>query len=171
MNVEENILISEDLTRASFCMLLDNRKENLYRLAFMYVKDQQDALDIVHEAIYKAYASFEKLKEPKYFNTWLTKIVINCALDHIRKSKKFTFFSNEHTYEPSYETNSDEIIDLYNALDKLNGNLKTVVILKYFEDLTIENIAEVLECSVSTVKNNLHKALKSLRVQLKEGDF
>ena len=137
----------------------------------MYVKGQQDALDIVHEAVYKAYASYDKLKEPKYFDTWLTKIVINCALDHIRKNKKFSFFKNESAFEPSYESNSDEVIDLYNSLDKLKGSLKTVVILKYFEDLTIDNIAEILECPVSTVKNNLHKALKSLRFLLKEGEF
>lgn len=163
--------MSENLTRTTFCTLLNEKKENLYRLAYMYVKNQQDALDIVHESIYKAYTSFEKLKEPKYFNTWLTRIVINCALDHIRKNKKIAFLKGNPFFEPSWEINSDEHIDLYNAIDKLNGNFKTVVILKYFQDMTIESIAELLDCPVSTVKNNLHKALKYLRLQLMEDEF
>ena len=168
MSVEQELLIPTTLDRNTFCILINDRKEKLYRLAYMYVKNRDDALEIVQESIYKAYLSFEKLKEVKYFNTWLTRIVINCSLDYIRKRKRLTFFEENISMSKSYEEDKDDVIDLYTSVDKLKGNLKTVIILKYFEDLSINSIAEVLECSVSTVKNNLHKALEILRIQLKE---
>ena len=72
----------------AFYELIQQRKELLYRTAYAYVKNQEDALDIVSDTVYKAYRSLRKLKEPAFFNAWLTRILINCSLDHLKKQKR-----------------------------------------------------------------------------------
>jgi RNA polymerase sigma-70 factor (ECF subfamily) len=171
INVSESVLLNKGLDKTEFCSLVEQKKDNLYRIAFMYVKNQEDALDIVHEAVYKAYISLDKLKDSTYFNTWLTRIVINCSLNHIRKNKKALNFQEYSFWPAPKEENKEEFMDLYEAVDNLNGKYKTVIILKYFEDLTISSIAEIMDCPLNTVKTYLHKALKLLRIQLKEEDF
>lgn len=169
--MSESVLLNKDLSKTEFCSLVEQKKDNLYRIAFMYVKNQQDALDIVHEAVYKAYISVDKLKDSTYFSTWITRIVINCSLNHIRRNKRTLNFQEYFIGSASKEENKEEIMDLYEAVDNLEGKYKTVIILKYFEDLTITSIAEIMDCPGNTVKTYLHKALKLLRIQLKEEDF
>lgn len=164
-------MLDNCLDKNTFCALINEKKEKLYRLAYMHVKNSDDALEIVQEAVYKAYLSYEKLKDLKTFNTWITRIVINCSIDYIRKRKRLVSLEENINSSEYSADNREDFIDLYKAIDKLKGNSKTIVILKYFEDLTINNIAEVLDCSVSKVKNALHKALKELRIELKEEEY
>lgn len=157
--------------KQSFIQLIDNRKGMLYRTAFLYMKNQQDALEIVDTTVYKAYLSIKKLKDPKFFNTWLTKILINASLDLLRYRKKVVL-SND-AYDVEYEPQDSSLkIDLYNAVDKLQGKYKTAIILKYYNNLKISEVAEVMECTESNVKNYIHKALKTLRYEINEkGDY
>ena len=151
-----------------FAKLVEERKDMLYRTAFLYVKNQQDALEIVDSAVYKAYVSIKKLKKPEFFNTWITKILINCAVDLLRYRKRVVQLSEN--YDDVYiESDSTISIDLYNAVDKLQGKCKTVIILKYYNNLKISEVAEIMECSESNVKNYIHKALKELRINFDEG--
>lgn len=152
----------------AFVKLVEERKDILYRTAFLYVKNQQDALEIVDAAVYKAYVSINKLKKPEFFNTWITKILINCAMDLLRHRKRVVQLSEN--YDDIYiESDSTISIDLYNAVDKLQGKYKTAIILKYYNNLKISEVAEIMECSESNVKNYIHKALKDLRVNFDEG--
>lgn len=133
-------------------------------MAFLYVKNQQDALDIVDETVYKAYLNYKKLKKKEYFKTWITRILINCAIDFLKHRNKYS----EDIDINNFETLDKEYIDLYNGINLLSGVLKSIVILKYFQDLTIKEIGEILGMTESSVKNNLHKALEFLRFQLRE---
>ena len=169
MEFEEKVIKAIKGDENAFYELVNERKEQMYRTAFTYAKNKEDALDIVSETVYKAYLSIKKLKEPRFFNTWLTRILINCSLDYIRKNKKVLSFEEYSTADEGIEDkNKEEIIDLHNALGKLNESCKSVVILKYFQDLTISEVAEVLQCPIGTIKTNLHKALNQLRINLKE---
>jgi len=151
----------------AFYELIQMRKELLYRTAFAYVKNQEDALDIVSETVYKAYRSIKKLKEPAFFNTWLTRILINCSLDVMKKQSKVVPLE-ETAAIPVQTEDATEALDLHSAIDLLEPKSRTVVILKYFHDLTISQIAEVMECPQGTIKTYLHRALKNLRLELKE---
>lgn len=71
----------------AFIELIEKQREKLYRVAYAYVKNEEDALDIVQETVYKAYISIDTLRKPKYFNTWLTKILINISLATLKKIK------------------------------------------------------------------------------------
>lgn len=149
----------------AFEYIINNCKERLYRTAFAYVKNEEQALDIVQETVYKAYVSIEKLKNPEYFNTWITRILINNALTVIKKNSKVVYLDNNELINNiiANEANSDEKIYIWQALEQLELKHREVIILKYFDDLTVTEIARVLDCPVGTVKTYLNKGLKKLR--------
>ncbi|WP_163527232.1 sigma-70 family RNA polymerase sigma factor [Halobacillus ihumii] len=152
----------------AFQELIQEEKNKLYRMAYVYVKNESDALDIVQEAIYKAYISMKTLKENKYFSTWLTRILINQALDFIKKNKRvipIDEIENFHTREVHREEDS---IDLVDAINRLQDQYKSIIILRYYKDFTIKQIAETLDRPEGTVKTHLHRAVKQLKMDLKE---
>lgn len=144
-------------------------KENIYRLAFSYVKNTDDALDIVQEAIFKALSSKDSLKNPDYIKTWFYRIVVNTSLDLLRKQKKLVVVDDETLF--SYDTGTvDDYpnIDLQKALDSLPDNYRSIIVLRYFEDLKLEEVAEILNENVNTVKTHLYRSLEKLRIEMKD---
>ncbi|GAA0719592.1 sigma-70 family RNA polymerase sigma factor [Clostridium malenominatum] len=161
-----------DGDKESFNMLIQGRKEHIYKIAYSYVNNVDDALDIVQDVIYKALTSIESLKNPQYFNTWLTRITINCAINHLRKSKKIVYVDESNIKDIGIDsTNREEIMDLRRELQKLDVKYKTVIILKYFEDMTLNEISQVLDLPINTVKTHLYRALEKLKINLKEADL
>ncbi|WP_057914192.1 RNA polymerase sigma factor [Peribacillus muralis] len=148
---------------------ITERQDNLYRLAFSYVKNQEDALDIVQESIRKALVSSNKIKDVSSIDSWLYKIIVRTALDVLRKKKKLTVADDE-TIEYLRRGEEDHYpdLDLQKALEGLSLKYRTIVVLRFFEDLKLEEIAEVLEENVSTVKTRLYKALQLLRTKMTE---
>lgn len=154
---------------AAFYALIQDRKEHLYRIAYCYVKNEQDALDLVSEAITKAYIALPKLKEPAYFETWLIRILINCAIDFLKKARPLRPMILDFADEmPAEAPDQEEIMDLYRAIDSLDGLHKTIILLLYLEDKTIVQAAELLKMPAGTVKTYLNRALKQLRMKMKE---
>ncbi|MCK1994813.1 sigma-70 family RNA polymerase sigma factor [Peribacillus muralis] len=148
---------------------ITERQDNLYRLAFYYVKNQEDALDIVQESIRKALASSNKIKDVSSIDSWLYKIIVRTALDVLRKKKKLTVADDETIeYLRSGEEDHYPDLDLQKALEGLSLKYRTIVVLRFFEDLKLEEIAEVMEENVSTVKTRLYKALQLLRTKMTE---
>jgi RNA polymerase sigma-70 factor (ECF subfamily) len=144
-------------------------KEVYYRLAYSYVRNTNDALDIVQESIFKALSSIASLKEPSYIKTWFYRIVVNTSLDFLRKQKKLVIAEEETLCSLDFGDIDDyQDIDLQTALDALPANYRSIVILKYFEDLKLEEIAEILNENVNTVKTRLYKSLKVLRMKIEE---
>ena len=76
------------LSDEMFVSLVKSREALLYRMAFMYVRNEHDALAMVSETIYKAYSSKHKLRDPALFHTWMTRILINVCLNHIKRNKR-----------------------------------------------------------------------------------
>lgn len=144
-------------------------KENHYRLAYSYVKNADDALDIVQESVYKAILHKSSLKNPDYLKTWFYRILINTSLDFIRKNRKIEVVDEEIFGNFDSGTNDDyENFDLKKALDNLPDNCRTIIILRYFEDLKIDEIAEILNENSNTVKTHLYKSLKTLRIKMED---
>lgn len=144
-------------------------KEKYYRLAFSYVKNADDALDIVQESIYKAFSSMGNIENPEYVKTWFYRIVVNTSIDFLRKNKKVTVMEADilegciKGMEDNYED-----IDLHKAIDTLSPDYKSIITLRYFEDLKIEEVAQILNENINTVKTRLYRALKILKIQMKE---
>lgn len=144
-------------------------KENHYRLAYSYVRNADDALDIVQESIYKAISSIDSLKNHNYIKTWFYRIVVNTSLDFLRKRRKVDIVDEDVLISLDSGIVDDySNFDLQEALDNLPDKYRAVVILRYFEDLKIEEIAEVLNENVNTVKTRLYKSLEKLRIKLSD---
>lgn len=154
----------------AFLKLIQTEKEKLYRMAFMYAKNEGDSLDIVQETIYKAYKAIGKIKEPSYFSTWMTRILINTATDFIKKKNKVIPLEQDliERFEASEQLMLEDKMDLFTAIGELPEKYKTVIVLRYYKDLTIKQISEFLECPEGTVKTNLHRAIFELQGKLKE---
>ena len=139
--------------------------EKLYRLAFSYMKNEQDAMDVVQESVYKAMKNAGQVKDEKYIKTWLWRITINTAVDATRKQSKFV--SDEQVAEEGREDHYEDM-DVLNALETLDERERTVIILKYVEEWTIGDIAAMLKENPNTVKSILYRSLKKLKVKVEE---
>ncbi|MCI2779450.1 sigma-70 family RNA polymerase sigma factor [Clostridium perfringens] len=165
-------LIKESMkgNKESFGILIKNNKEYLYKMAFLYVKDEQDALEVIHETVYRAFLNIQKLKKAKFFNTWITRILINVSIDFLkRKGKNQMLDESTPIIKEKCEISTEEKLDLYNAIDLLNDNYKTVIIMMYFNDMKIKDISKVMETPENTVKTYLRRAKQALGEILKEG--
>lgn len=145
--------------------ILEN-KDNFYRLAFSYVKNKEDSLDVIQESIYKALRTIHSLNNIQGLKSWFYRIVVNTSIDLLRKQKKEVYAGDDKLEFFSPKSNdSYENVDLLKLLDELSPKYRIVIILKYFEDMTISEIAEVLQENENTVKTHLYKGLKLLRFQ------
>lgn len=154
----------------SFETLILNYKVYLYKMAYSYVKDKDIALDIVQEATCKAWVNIHTLRKDTVFKAWITKIIVNTSLNYIKKESKIVFLDDDNPLiEPEHNITIEEKLDLYNAIDLLKPKYKTVIILKYFDDMKIEEISDVLDLPMNTIKSQLKRARQSLSSILKEG--
>ncbi len=145
-----------------------HNKDNFYRLAYSYVLSPEDALDIVQDAIHKAIKS-DTLKDETAIKSWFYKIVVHTALDFLRRRKRVTVASDaELEFRDTGHEDHYRNLDLEKALNELPTDYRSVVVLRYFEDLKIEEVAEMLGLNVNTAKTRLYKALKLLRVEMEE---
>lgn len=149
-------------------ILIDYVKKNqekLYRIAFSYSKNEETALDIVQEAITRALKNINKLKNEEYVKTWFYRILINECLQYIKKNKRIiTCELQEIENKIVWNDNiSIDGIDIYKYVQSLNEKLKTVIILRFFEDMKIDEIAKITKTNANTVKSRLYKGLKELK--------
>jgi RNA polymerase sigma-70 factor (ECF subfamily) len=146
---------------------ITDNKEAFYRLAYSYVKNENDAVDILQDSIQKAISSKRHIKNEQYIKSWFYRIVVNTSLDFLKKQKKLMFVDEEalESYADGVE-NQYSNIDLERALESLSLKYRSVIVLRYFEDLKIEEVAEILNENPNTIKTRLTKALKLLRIQM-----
>lgn len=145
-------------------MLLKNY-DKYYRIALGYVRTKEDAMDVVQEGAYKAIYHAKGLKKQEYADTWICRIMINEALELLRRDRKDYEVISE--YEQGEEAVYEDI-DLRNAIDQLLEQERTVVVLRYFEDMSLEQVAHVTGENLNTVKSRLYRALRKLRITLEE---
>lgn len=155
----------------AYVKLFQQYEVDLYRMAYVYVKNRDDALDVVQETAYLSFKRIHTLKEPAYFKTWLTRIAIHCSIDLLRKRQKVV------QLEPGYEQfmgSTDEDIplslSLQDLIDRLSEEEKSLVLLKFYNDHTFKEIAEILEIPLGSAKSILYRALGKLRNQMKEAN-
>ena len=150
----------------AFEKLIVMHQEYLYKTAYMYTKNEQDALDAVQECAMRAMISMDKLREPAYFKTWITRILINCIYQEKKKTDRNSPFEKYHEAAPEQPLSIEEKTDLYDAIDLLPPAYKTIVILKYFQGMKIKDIAQVMNIPVGSVKGYLFRAKEVLKNQL-----
>lgn len=142
--------------------------ESFYRLAYSYVRNKDDSLDIVQESILKAISALDKLESIEHVRTWFYRILVNTSMDLLRKQKKLKPVNNEALDNFANIDEDYQHLDLERHLDDLPSNYRVIIVLRYFEDLKIEDIALILNENVSTVKTRLYTALKKLRIEMQD---
>ena len=143
-------------------ILLENY-ESYYRLAFSYVHQEADAMDIVQEGACKAMAKARSLREERFAGTWVYRIMINTAKDYLKKYERERGTLREDMAAPE---KNDVDLELREAVDRLPMQEKTLIILRFYEDKPLAEIAEILQENLNTVKSRLYRTLEKLRREL-----
>lgn len=148
-------------------VILENYNQ-YYRCAYSYVHNEADAGDIVQNGAYKALRNSHTLKSAEYAKTWVYRIMLNEIFQYLRQPRfeSYEYLQEEQGQEAGYGEDTYSDIDLERALDSLSEKDKAIVIMKYFEDLKLDEIADALNENVSTVKSRLYRSMRKLRIQL-----
>jgi len=148
-------------------------KDKIYRTCWLITKDSCAAEDVLQEVFIKVYQKINKLKEPEAFQAWVYKITINCCIKHIKKYKASCAIVADDSFNEISEVNpcympEDSLMKnefnkrVMKLISELPLEKKTTVILYYFNDLSIKEIAKVMNCFEGTVKSRLHNSKKIL---------
>lgn len=156
------------LDKNSFCELIRLHEKSMYSLAFSIVRNDADAAEVISEAIYRAYRNLASLKDDKAFKPWILKIIHNTAVDYIRKNTKIVPLEDIEMPDDGVESEIITTVSLRKAVDSLSLPYRTIIVLYYYEDLPITQIANVTNTTIVTVKQRLSRARKQLREILKE---
>ena len=140
--------------------------DSAYRFAFTYVKNREDAEDVVSESMIKAMKYIGSLKNPQNIKAWFYKIISNTALNFIKKRNR-TVSIDDSTLIPAANDDYSEI-NLESILNCLEQKYREIVVLRFLEDMKIGEIAQILEINENTVKTRLYKALKVLRAEMED---
>jgi RNA polymerase sigma-70 factor, ECF subfamily len=168
--MEEFVSRAKKGDRDAFLSLVEGRLSVLYKIAFSYFKNKDDASDAVQDSTLIAYKNIKRLKNNSSFNSWITTILVNRCKEILRKSRKLSFqeysedtLNQNHQYKDEY-LYVDTGIDVLSYLQKLDDKYREVITLKYFGDHSIKEIAEILEIPSGTVKSRINYGLNKLKL-------
>lgn len=152
------------MTNEEFAQRVESIRDKLYKTAMLYLGSHAQAMDALDEAIYKALCSHKKLRQPQYFDTWMTRILINECHNELRRQKRFAPLEDtEQELQQEIDT-----LPLKEAIGRLPKDLKDVVILRYFSGFTLSETAQMLKIPQGTAATRQRKALQLLRLELNE---
>lgn len=140
----------------------------IYRFAYTYTKNQEEAEDVVNESVIKGLKAINSLKNPDYVGTWFYRIVANTALTNIKKNKKIVYMDPVDMADIQGDEDDFSDISFEQMIEVLEPKYKSIVVLRFFEGMSLEDIALILDENLNTVKTRLYKALKILRIEMEE---
>ncbi len=172
--------------RHAFQQLMDHYQEMIYRMVYYRTRAKMDAEDITQDVFFKAFNNIGTLKSPERFKGWLYQIATNRVWDYYRKKRVRSFFSFMSVDDDAFEqqpeaageeTSEDHLMrkNFWEQVDRLVSNLSRmegeVFLLRYFDQLGLKEIAQVLGKGESTIKTHLYRAIKKLKSISGQHDF
>ena len=155
----------------AFVNLFSKFEDDIYRIAYVYVKNESDALDIVQEVAYLSFKNIKSVINPEYFKTWIIKITITTSINFLKKNRKVVFLDKKlQNTIPDIEEDYSLTVTINEILEFLDEEEKSIILLKYYEGYSFKEIALLLDIPLGTAKSVLYRALGKLRKQIKEGD-
>ena len=154
----------------AYSILVNNLKSDGYKLAYTILKNEQDSIDAYLQAVEKGLKNIKNLNEEKYFKTWFLKIVINESKNIISKNSKIVYLDEIDKKEDNSLHIKEEKIDLEKCLEKIDPQTKEMIRLKYYMGYKLEEIANILDIPIGTVKGKMYSALKTMRKELEIKD-
>ena len=149
----------------TFAARVQALRGRLYRTAYLCLGSEADALEAVDEAVYQALRALKKLRQPEFFDTWLTRILLNECHRELRRRKRF---SGEETFPETAGPDEYDALPLKEAVRCLPEDLRAVIILRFFAGLSQAETAAALEVPQGTVATRQRRALQLLRLELGE---
>lgn len=167
----------------AFAEIVELYKDKLYQLGYRMLGNRHEAEEIAQEAFIRAYVNIENYNQEYKFSTWLYRIATNLCIDRIRKKKPdyyldaemagtegLTLYSRIPSDTPLPEKEV-EMMELQEAIQgeivKLPEKYRSVIVLKYIEELSLNEISEILDLPLGTVKTRIHRGREALRKQLR----
>ncbi len=144
----------------------------VYNVVHGIVQNAEDARDVTQDVFLQVYDSLGRFRGGSAFSTWLYRVAVNAAITHVRKHKRhlqvpldsLREFRADIDAEPEQQAQRAETQEaVQNALAQLPEQQRTALVLRYFQELSLEEMAEVLNCSVAAVKVRLHRARNNFR--------
>lgn len=186
MSEQERLLIERAKSGdvESFETLIRNHQTYAYNIAYRMVGNEEDAKDAAQEALIKVFKNLESFKGDSAFSTWLYRIVMNTCKDLLRKRKP-----NEISIDKGYETDNGEVqmeiednsndpvtmyeqqevrVTIETALNELPDSYKSVVVLREIQGLSYDEISEIEDIPVGTVRSRINRGRRILREILKD---
>lgn len=153
------------MDQKEFVLRTQGVRERLYRTAYLYLGSEADALEAVDEAVYQALRALKRLRQPEFFETWLTRILINECHKELRRRARL---SPEETLPESAGPDAYDGLPLKEALRRLPEELRSVLVLRFFAGYTQAETAAALQVPQGTVATRQRRALQLLRLELGE---
>lgn len=156
------------VNKAWFCGQIVNNQTAMFRLARAILKNDEDAEDAVQEAILSAYVNLDSLRKPEKFKSWILHILTNKCYDACRKNRSAVALSDVEEILPASGTDCTEKLSLWQVVQQLPEDLRTVITLFYYEDFSIRQISETLDLGQAAVKTRLFRGRQRLKTLLGE---
>lgn len=150
-----------------FMELYQTVYREMYRLAYYYLGNSQDAEDAVQDAALAAYENFRKLRNEEAFRPWIFRILVNCCKSRLRRNQKRT--EPLDGTDPGYEPSLSSKTELEELLSRLPDEDRMIVVLSVFGGYKGEEIARILGKKHSTIRSRYRRALKKLEQDIKPG--
>jgi RNA polymerase sigma-70 factor, ECF subfamily len=166
----------------SFKDLFEFHKEMVFNVCLKFLEDSDDAKDISQDIFIKVYNSINTFKFESKFSTWLYRICVNHCLNHLRKKKSMKWlsldniserFNKEESEITDKSTQTDKLFErkeseeiIRKAIDSLPSNQKIALTLSKFEELSYNEIASIMDCSLSSVESLLFRAKQNMAKKL-----
>ncbi len=146
--------------------VLENQKK-FYRMVYSSVRNEQDAMDIVQNAICKALEHSRDLRNIQALKTWFYRILMNESMGFLKKNRREILLEEPMEIGTcNDETESKDVQGLYREIGRLPQEVQIIIRLRFYEELSLQEIAEVTGLNLNTVKAKLYRALKTLRVEM-----
>ena len=178
MREEDLIRLSQSGDSNAFEALLERYRTLLSRTAFLTTRDRSTAQDVLQEALVQVWRDLPSYRPHGSFKAWILKILLNKARKHYRRRRVETVALDEAIEAPENSNGPEEALQgkeeaqlLRLALERLSSNHREALVLRYYNDLTVPEIAKVLACREGTIKSRLSRALSRLERILSDGEF
>jgi RNA polymerase sigma-70 factor (ECF subfamily) len=157
----------------AFSLLDEARLLQGYRLATLILRDRDEAEDATHEAIVRAWSNWATLRDRDRFDAWFDRILVNVCRNRMRHTRTIRVVALDDAFTVAatdmHGATTARLV-LEPAFDRLSPEQRIIVVLRYWRDLSVEQIAERLGIPAGTVKSRLHYALKSLRAAIESSE-
>lgn len=166
----------------AYAEIVELYKDKIYRLCYRMLGNRHEAEDAAQEAFIRAYINIDTYNPSMNFSSWLYRIATNLSIDKLRKKKPDVYLDGEisgtegltmYSQLPSKEASPEDTVEslelqetVQKAIEQLPEKYRSVIVLKYIDDLSLQEISDILDLPIGTVKTRIHRGREALRKHL-----